>query len=194
MHIPLVEPGTVGPCPVAPDALQGIKRQQTNPARWNGEGWNDFVADLRAVGVEVAESAAMRGIFATDAGGTAYGMPHGVVVAHSAAQVSALLKAAQVHRVPVTVRGGGLTTEGESVAYGGSAAGGGGAGEAEGRGVVPQAGVRAPVGGAPGVALPVEPDRARGVRGGWGLGGGPEGAMRLLFFSSMGGSPWGGGV
>ena len=119
MHIPLVEPGTVGPCPVAPDALQGIKRQQTNPARWNGEGWNDFVADLRAVGVEVAESAAMRGIFATDAGGTAYGMPHGVVVAHSAAQVSALLKAAQVHRVPVTVRGGGLTTEGESVAYGG---------------------------------------------------------------------------
>jgi len=30
LHIPLVEPGTVGPCPVAPDALQGIKRQQTN--------------------------------------------------------------------------------------------------------------------------------------------------------------------
>jgi hypothetical protein len=113
------EPGTVGPCPVAPDALQGIVRQQTNPARWNGEGWDAFVAALRAVGVEVVESAATRGIFATDAGGTAYGMPHGVVVARSAAQVSALLKAAQVHRVPVTVRGGGLTTEGESVAYGG---------------------------------------------------------------------------
>jgi hypothetical protein len=32
---------------------------------------------------------------------------------------SALLKAAQAHRVPVTARGGGLTTEGESVAYGG---------------------------------------------------------------------------
>jgi glycolate oxidase len=67
----------------------------------------------------VVESAATRGIFATDAGGTAYGMPHGVVVAKSAAQVSALLKAAQAHRVPVTARGGGLTTEGESVAYGG---------------------------------------------------------------------------
>ena len=43
MDIPLVEPGTVGPCPVAPDALQGIVRQQTNPARWNGEGWPGFV-------------------------------------------------------------------------------------------------------------------------------------------------------
>jgi hypothetical protein len=35
------------------------------------------------------------------------------------AQVAALLKAAQAHKVPVTARGGGLTTEGESVAYGG---------------------------------------------------------------------------
>ena len=119
MDIPLVAPGTVGPCPVAPDALQGIVRQQTNPARWSGPGWPEFVAALRAADVEVVESAATRGIFATDAGGTAYGMPHGVVVAKSAAQVSALLKAAQAHRVPVTARGGGLTTEGESVAYGG---------------------------------------------------------------------------
>ena len=115
MDIPSVEPGTVGPCPVAPDALQGIVRQQTNAARWNGAGWDAFVADVRAAGVEVAESTAMRGIFVTDAGGTAYGMPHGVVVAHSAAQVSVLLKAAQAHRVPVTVRGGGLTTEGRCV-------------------------------------------------------------------------------
>jgi hypothetical protein len=113
------------PVPSAPvrwrqtDALQGIVRQQTNPARWAGEGWDAFVADLRAAGVEVAESTAVRGIFATDAGGTAYGMPHGVVVARSAPQVAALLKAAQIHKVPVTARGGGLTTEGESVAYGG---------------------------------------------------------------------------
>jgi len=69
--------------------------------------------------VEVVEDTPMRGTFATDAGGTAYGMPHGVVIARSAAQVSALLKAAQAHRVPVTVRGGGLTTEGEAVAFGG---------------------------------------------------------------------------
>jgi FAD/FMN-containing dehydrogenase len=69
--------------------------------------------------VEVLEEAAARGIFSTDAGGTAYGMPHGVVIARSARQISALLQAAQIHRVPVTVRGGGLTTEGESIAYGG---------------------------------------------------------------------------
>ena len=114
-----VEPGTVGPCPVASDALQGIKRQQTNPARWNGAGWEAFVAALRATGVELAEGPVACGVYATDAGGTAYGLPHGVVIAHSAAQVAALLKAAQTHRVPVTVRGGGLTTEGESVAFGG---------------------------------------------------------------------------
>ncbi len=119
MKIPLVEPGTVGPCPVAPDALQGITRQQTNPARWNGSGWPEFVANLRDSGVELVEGATACGVYATDAGGTAYGMPHGVVIARSAAQIAMLLKAAQAHSVPVTVRGGGLTTEGESVAYGG---------------------------------------------------------------------------
>jgi FAD/FMN-containing dehydrogenase len=119
LKIPLVEPGTVGPCPVAPDALQGIKRQQTNPARWNGEGWPSFVAALRAGGVELAEGSVACGVYATDAGGTAYGLPHGVVIARNAGQVSFLLKTAQTHRVPVTVRGGGLTTEGESVAFGG---------------------------------------------------------------------------
>ena len=105
------------PCPVAPDALVAIKRQQTNTSRWQGAGWREFVSSLKDV--EVIEGAPVRGTFATDAGGTAYGMPHGVVIARSAAQISALLKAAQVHRVPVTVRGGGLTTEGESVAFGG---------------------------------------------------------------------------
>ena len=119
MKIPSVEPGTVGPCPVAPDALQGIKRQQTNPARWNGAGWTTFVAALRAAGVDLVEGTAACGVYATDAGGIAYGLPHGVVIARSAEQVSVLLKAAQAHRVPVTVRGGGLTTEGESVAFGG---------------------------------------------------------------------------
>jgi FAD/FMN-containing dehydrogenase len=104
---------------VAPDSLQGIKRQQTNPARWNGSGWQAFVAELRAGGVEPGKGATACGVYATDAGGTAYGLPHGVVIARSAAQISLLLKAAQAHRVPVTVRGGGLTTEGESVAFGG---------------------------------------------------------------------------
>lgn len=108
-----------GPDHVAPDSLQGIKRQQTNPARWQAGGWREFCAALAAQGVEVIEERSTRGIFATDAGGTAYGMPHGVVIARSAAQISILLKTAQAHRVPVTVRGGGLTTEGESIAYGG---------------------------------------------------------------------------
>jgi len=114
-----VEPGTLGPCPVAPDALQGIKRQQTNPARWSGAAWNEFSGALRAAGIELSESIATRGAYATDAGGTAYGMPHGVVLARSAEQIAGLMKLAQSLRVPVTVRGGGLTTEGESVAFGG---------------------------------------------------------------------------
>ena len=119
MQIPVVEPGTVGPCPVAPDALRGIKRQQTNPARWTGPGWEEFSIALRARGVELLEATAARGAFATDAGGTAYGLPHGVVIARSSEQVALLLKTAQECRVPVTVCGGGLTTEGESVAFGG---------------------------------------------------------------------------
>ena len=119
MDIPPVEPGMLGACPVAPDALQGIKRQQTNPSRWEGKGWGEFAVALRAQGIDISESIAARGAYSTDAGGTAYGLPHGVVVARSAQQVAGLLKAAQTHRVPVTVRGGGLTTEGESVAFGG---------------------------------------------------------------------------
>ena len=79
----------------------------------------EFAAAVRAAGVEVIEQHSLGGVFATDAGGTAYGMPHGVVIARTAAQVAALLRAAQTYRVPVTVRGGGLTTEGESVAFGG---------------------------------------------------------------------------
>src|SRR4051812_46397628 len=109
----------IGPDHVAPDALVGIRRQQTNAARWAGESWPAFRDAVRAQGIELLEEPSTRGIFATDAGGTAYGMPHGVVIARSAAQISVLLREAQRHRVPVTVRGGGLTTEGESIAYGG---------------------------------------------------------------------------
>jgi FAD/FMN-containing dehydrogenase len=119
LDFPLVEPGRLGACPVAPDALLGIKRQQTNPARWDDGRWPAFAADLRGHGVDISESPAARGSYATDAGGTAYGLPHGVVIARSAEQIAQLLRTAQAHRVPVTVRGGGLTTEGESVAFGG---------------------------------------------------------------------------
>jgi FAD/FMN-containing dehydrogenase len=118
---PILEPlpGAIGTCPVAPDALRGIKRQQTNPSRWDGIEWAQFVAVLRERSIDVAEARSTRGAFSTDAGGTAYGMPHGVVVARSAAQIACLMQTAQAFRVPVTVRGGGLTSEGESVAFGG---------------------------------------------------------------------------
>lgn len=111
--------GVLGVCPVGTDSLRGISRRQTNPSRWNGANWRDFAAALGGRGIELREAPTTRGIFATDAGGTAYGMSHGVVIARSAAQIADLLRLAQVHRVPVTVRGGGLTTEGESVAFGG---------------------------------------------------------------------------
>ncbi|MBY0574012.1 MAG: FAD-binding oxidoreductase [Undibacterium sp.] len=119
MDIPLIELGFIPPDPVAPDALLGVTRQQTNPKRWGGAGWAVFVEVVTAAGVEVLEQHAVKGTFVTDAGGMAFGLPHGVVIARSAEQIAILLKAAQSHQVPVTVRGGGLTTEGESVAFGG---------------------------------------------------------------------------
>ncbi|MCX7153342.1 MAG: FAD-binding oxidoreductase, partial [Proteobacteria bacterium] len=119
LELPVIQPGDIPPDQVAPDALVGIRRQQTNPKRWAGGSWPVFADALCAAGVECLEQQPVGGTFCSDAGGMAYGMPHGVVIARSAQQIAALLKAAQVHQVPVTVRGGGLTTEGESVAFGG---------------------------------------------------------------------------
>ncbi|MDQ6989241.1 MAG: FAD-binding oxidoreductase, partial [Mariprofundaceae bacterium] len=92
---------------------------QSNASRWQGEHWAEFVVDLEAQGIEVRQSKAVCGVYITDAGGLGYGLPHGVVVARNVEQIAALMKSAQQFAVPVTVRGGGLTTEGESVAYGG---------------------------------------------------------------------------
>ncbi len=119
MHIPEIELGTLPPCPVAPDALQGIPRQQTNPSRWQGSTWDAFVSALQDDGIEVRQERGSQGIYLTDAGGMAHGLPHGVVMAQSAQQIASLLRHAQHYKVPVTTRGGGLTTEGESVAFGG---------------------------------------------------------------------------
>lgn len=105
--------------PVAPDSLAGVPRQQTNPARWHGEQWCEYCAELARDGIAVLQDRVNTGLFATDAGGVSYGLPHGVVRPHNAGEVSHVLRAAQTYRVPVTVRGGGLTTEGESVAFGG---------------------------------------------------------------------------
>jgi len=84
-----------------------------------GDGWRAFVTELGRAGVDVREDRASRAVFATDAGGLVHGLAHGVVAPRSADDVAAVLRAAQRHLVPVTVRGGGLTTEGESVAVGG---------------------------------------------------------------------------
>ncbi|MDX8383704.1 MAG: FAD-binding oxidoreductase, partial [Ghiorsea sp.] len=92
---------------------------QSNASRWQGGNWIEFVEDLETQGIEVRQSKAVRGVYITDAGGLGYGLPHGVVVARDVEQIGALMKSAQQFAVPVTVRGGGLTTEGESVAYGG---------------------------------------------------------------------------
>jgi len=104
---------------VADDALIGIPRQQTNPSRWLGEQWAEFMQHLKQQNVEICEARPITGRYITDAGGLAYGLPHGVVLAESAEQIATLMQAAQRFEVPVTVRGGGLTTEGESVSFGG---------------------------------------------------------------------------
>jgi len=119
MNITPIEKGFIPPCNVAPDSLKGVPRLQTNPARWQGDNWRAFVNDLRSKGLFVREERHERSIFVTDAGGLANGLPHGVVRPASAEDVSKVLKAAQSHRVPVVTRGGGLSSEGEAVAFGG---------------------------------------------------------------------------
>ena len=111
--------GMIPPDPVAPDSLKGVPRQQTNPSRWDGTGWDAFAAELRSAGINISQSSANCSVYITDGGGVAMGMPHGVLVAKSSEDVAKTLKAAQKHRVPVSVRGGGLTTEGECVSFGG---------------------------------------------------------------------------
>ena len=112
-------PGVIPACPVGPDALINIPRQQTNPSRWEGDGWHAFVAGLAARGITIDELKPSRSLYLTDAGGMAYGMPRGVLIARTTEMVSEVMRAAQKHCVPVTVRGGGLTTEGETVSFGG---------------------------------------------------------------------------
>lgn len=119
MEIPVIPIGDQPPCPVAPDALQGIPRQQTNPSRWQGDLWDQFLNACAEDGVVIDIKDNRKGIYITDAGGLANGLPHGVVVAKDAEQIASLLKQAQQYAIPVTTRGGGLTTEGESVAFGG---------------------------------------------------------------------------
>lgn len=101
------------------DSLKGIPRQQTKPTRWGGQGWDAFSRALHRQSIYIREDRLSCSVYVSDSGGMAYGMPHGVVVAKSTHQVATILKEAQIHRIPVKVRGGALTTEGESVAFGG---------------------------------------------------------------------------
>ena len=59
---------------------------------------------------------ASRACYRTDGGQIVYGVPDSVVQAQSATDVAETLRLAQREHIPVTCRGGGLTTEGESVA------------------------------------------------------------------------------
>jgi FAD/FMN-containing dehydrogenase len=111
--------GFIPPEPVSTDSLKGIPRQQTNPSRWDGTGWDQFISGLKQKGITIGEDLASRSIYITDGGGIALGLPRGVFVARSSGDVASILMAAQRQNVPVSVRGGGLTTEGECVSYGG---------------------------------------------------------------------------
>lgn len=113
------QPGGIPPDHVAPDSLKGIPRQQTKPTRWNGKGWDEFSRAIVDQGISLKEDRPTCSIYSSDSGGMAYGMPHGVVVARSTEQVAVVMKEAQKYKVPVTVRGGSLTTEGETVPFGG---------------------------------------------------------------------------
>ena len=59
---------------------------------------------------------AARACYRTDGGQVVYGYPDSVVHARSPEDVAEVLHVAQRDHIPVTCRGGGLTTEGESVA------------------------------------------------------------------------------
>ena len=111
--------GTIPPDPVAPDSLKGVPRHQTNPSRWDGSGWDAFVGELLSSGVKISQGRVSCSIYITDSGGMTAGLPRGVLVGRSSEDIALTLKAAQKYGVPVTVRGGGLTTEGESVSFGG---------------------------------------------------------------------------
>jgi FAD/FMN-containing dehydrogenase len=58
---------------------------------------------------------ASRACYRTDGGQVVYGLPDSVFHARSPEDVAGVLRTAQRQQIPVTCRGGGLTTEGESV-------------------------------------------------------------------------------
>ena len=105
--------------PAPSDSMGRASGGQINPSRWHGDQWPSLLKYLAGRGITVREGRADSAVFISDAGGLAHGMPHGVVRPLSAEDISEVLKAAQIYAVPVTVRGGGLTTEGESIAFGG---------------------------------------------------------------------------
>ena len=119
MNMPLTESCCTNEKPAAPESIGSAAGGQTNPSRWAGEQWSSFIEYLLSRGITVHEGRADSSVFISDAGGLAHGLPHGVVRPFSSEDIAEVLKAAQIYAVPVTVRGGGLTTEGESIAFGG---------------------------------------------------------------------------
>ena len=121
LHYPYQESQMSGAAPesIENDSLKGIPRQQTLPSRWEGASWDVFVKVLAEKGIEVQTAKPACAAYVTDSGGMAFGLPHGLVTARGTEMVAEIMRAAQAHRVPVTVRGGALTTEGETVSFGG---------------------------------------------------------------------------
>jgi FAD/FMN-containing dehydrogenase len=119
MNIPLTESCDTKEKSATANSLWRTFGDQTNPSRWEGEQWPSFVSHLEERGIAVHEGRPDSSVFISDAGGLAHGMSHGVVRPFSSEDVAEVLKAAQTFAVPVTARGGGLTTEGESIAFGG---------------------------------------------------------------------------
>ncbi len=81
--------------------------------------WGAFVAEAERLGIALRQQRPVRELVATDAGGVVFALPGAVVLAESARQIATLMVLAQRYTVPVTVRGGGLSTEGEPLAFGG---------------------------------------------------------------------------
>ncbi|MFA6056538.1 MAG: FAD-binding oxidoreductase, partial [Thermodesulfovibrionales bacterium] len=119
MEISVIKTSDTEEKPAPVNSIWKAVGSQTNPSRWNGEQWPAFVDHLSSRGVTVHQGRTDASVYVSDAGGLAHGLPHGVVRPFSAEEISEVLKAAQTYEVPVTTRGGGLTTEGESVAFGG---------------------------------------------------------------------------
>jgi len=96
--------------------LSGAHRAGTSTVQFST---GDCVRSGYTRRVLVRTDRAARACYRTDGGQIVYGLPDAVVHARCPEDVADVLRRAQGDHIPVTCRGGGLTTEGESVTGGG---------------------------------------------------------------------------